>query len=275
MSASEFDVGISFAGENRDIATEIARRLKAEGFKVFLDTEEQANLLGKCLTEELTEYYQKRFRYCIVLVSFHYVSKRWTRLEWRAAQARAFEELGSDYILPIRLDAAELPGLLPTMGFLSLSEHGIERVVAVLSEKLRGAAELNRAIREADNAFSAGNFKVTCELLSNPNTFPRIQQDRVAMRLLADAYMATSQFEQALPVYEVVVSRNEQDQDSLFQLGICLGQCRHHGEAAATFSKLLRLVPAHHSAKEHLKHNTRSAGFARLWEMLSGRGRKS
>ncbi len=261
MSASEFDVGISFAGENREIATDIARRLKSAGFKVFLDTEEQANLLKKmCLTEELTEYYQKRFRYCVVLVSRHYASKRWTRLEWKAAQARAFEELGSDYILPIRLDSTDLPGLLPTTGFLSFGALGMDAIVDILSQKLRGAADLNRFIREADSAFSKGAFHVTCELLSRPDVYSKIQDDRVALRLLADACMASSQFERALPVYEVVVNRNKNDHDSLFQLGICQGQCRRFRAAAESFKKLLQLVPDHHSAKEHLRHTSR-----RVW----------
>jgi hypothetical protein len=62
--------------------------------------------------------------YCIILVSKNYVSKRWTNLEREAAQARAFSE-DREYILPIRLDEVQVPGLLPTVGYLEWKKEGV------------------------------------------------------------------------------------------------------------------------------------------------------
>jgi hypothetical protein len=60
----------------------------------------------------------------------------WTSLEARSAQARALEEKGSEYILPIRVDDIELEGLLPTIGYVPIAT-GIERIGELLVKKLQ------------------------------------------------------------------------------------------------------------------------------------------
>ena len=42
--------------------------------------------------------------------------------ERRSAMARALEERGNEYILPIKVDDAELPGLQPTVGHMPVSK---------------------------------------------------------------------------------------------------------------------------------------------------------
>jgi hypothetical protein len=83
----------------------------------------------------LTTIYQKKAKYCVMLISKYYALKRWTNLECRAAQARAFEE-NSPYILPIRFDDTEIPGVLPTMGYMSWQKDGLNLIVQALIEKL-------------------------------------------------------------------------------------------------------------------------------------------
>jgi hypothetical protein len=65
----------------------------------------------------LDEVYRNRARYCVVFLSQHYSRKVWTNHERESAQARAFEE-HSEYILPVRLDKTEVPGIRPTTGYL-------------------------------------------------------------------------------------------------------------------------------------------------------------
>lgn len=45
----------------------------------------------------------------------------WTNLERESAQARAFSEKNNEYILPARFDETEIPGLLPTIGYVNLA----------------------------------------------------------------------------------------------------------------------------------------------------------
>src|SRR5262245_38670368 len=91
-SEYEYDVALSFAGENRALAEELATALKSEGVKVFYDRYEEANLWGKDLYQHLQEVYRDKAKYCIIFVSKEYSNKLWTRHELRQAQARAFRE---------------------------------------------------------------------------------------------------------------------------------------------------------------------------------------
>jgi tetratricopeptide (TPR) repeat protein len=136
LSSATYDVVISFAGEDRVTAESLATRLVERGLSVFYDDYERTSLWGENLYEYLTEVYQNRGRYCVVLVSQHYITKRWTKLEWRAIQARCFRE-DQAYCLPVRLDNAELPGLLPTTGYLSVLRDGVDGIAKAVQDKLR------------------------------------------------------------------------------------------------------------------------------------------
>ena len=108
-----YDVALSFAGEDRVHAEALAEALRRYGVSVFYDKYEKNTLWGKDLYIHLSDLYQNKARYCVTFFSGHYVAKMWTKHELRAAQARAFTEQ-QEYILPIRLDETEIPGILPT-----------------------------------------------------------------------------------------------------------------------------------------------------------------
>lgn len=116
-----YDVALSFAGEDRKYAEELAQVLKnRHNIGVFYDDYEKATLWGRNLYTGLSEVYKKQARFCIMFLSQHYAQKLWTNHEREAAQARAFQEK-EEYILPIRLDNTEIPGILPTIGYLKWS----------------------------------------------------------------------------------------------------------------------------------------------------------
>ena len=115
----EFDVVLSFAGEQRPYVEEVAARLRAAGIRVFYDANEQASLWGKNLYTHLDEIYRKRARYCVMFLSEAYRDKLWTNHERESAQARAFEE-SKEYVLPARFDDTEIPGIHPTIAYVDL-----------------------------------------------------------------------------------------------------------------------------------------------------------
>jgi len=135
MGVFEYDVAISFAGEQRPQARQIADCLRSRGYNPFFDEYEQAALWGKNLQERLADVYQRKAQYCLMLVSQDYVSKVWTSHERRSAQARAVKEK-AEYILPVRFDDAEIPGLPDTIGYLDFHAFGVERICELLIEKL-------------------------------------------------------------------------------------------------------------------------------------------
>lgn len=140
MSQSEsgaypFDIAISYAGEDRAIANHLFELLQVRNISAFYDINEQANMWGKDLIEHLTDVYENKARYCLILISKNYPTKPWTQVERRSAQARAFRQPG-EYILPVRLDDTEIPGLLSTIAYLDLRHQSVEEIADQVVKKL-------------------------------------------------------------------------------------------------------------------------------------------
>lgn len=132
---SNFDVAISVAGPDKEYAQELAQQLEMAGFAVFYYEFYPEYLWGKNLTITFDEIFRKRSRFCVMFVSKNYRDRVWTSHEMRSAQARAVEEKGNEYILPIRIDETELDGLLPTISYLPIG-MGIGKIGELLIKKL-------------------------------------------------------------------------------------------------------------------------------------------
>lgn len=133
-----YDVALSFAGEDRKLADQLATLLKDRGVRVFYDSWEQAELWGKNLFDHLFAIYSEQARYCIILVSKAYSDKMWTVHERRAAQQRVLENRDVEYLLPVRIDDTRLPGLPNTVAYLDV-EIGMPQIAGLFVKKL-GAA---------------------------------------------------------------------------------------------------------------------------------------
>lgn len=134
-SEFEYDVALSFAGENREIAEKFADLLKSKDIKVFYDKYEAAELWGKDLIDHLVNIYSRKARYCVMFISQYYPLKKWTKVERKAAQERAFRD-ADEYILPLRLDDTQVPGITETTGYRDLRQHPMEDIVDLLEQKL-------------------------------------------------------------------------------------------------------------------------------------------
>jgi TIR domain len=131
----DYDACLSFAGERRAYVEEVAEALRERGLRVFYDGYEQATLWGKDLYSHLARVYGEAARYCVLFVSAEYAEKVWTNHERRSAQARALRE-NVEYILPARFDDTELPGLLPTIGYVDLRHLAPSELAALIAEKV-------------------------------------------------------------------------------------------------------------------------------------------
>lgn len=138
MTEKQYDVALSFAGEDRLYAEQLAKLLKAGGYSVFYDEFERAQLWGKDLYTYFSSVYRDQARYCVIFLSKHYARNLWMKHELQSAQARAFVEENREYILPIRLDDTEIPGILLTAGYLDLRSMTIEAIYQALVGKLSG-----------------------------------------------------------------------------------------------------------------------------------------
>ena len=150
----DWDVCLSFAGEDREYVEEVADGLRDEGIRVFYDRYEQVKLWGKDLYEHLDDVYRNTARYCIMFVSSRYAKKLWTNHERKSAQARAFRE-NAEYVLPVRFDDTEVPGLPETVGYIDLSHIEANELVQMIIQKLGGRQARNFFPPKPDRLFDA------------------------------------------------------------------------------------------------------------------------
>lgn len=135
--AYDFDVVVSFAGADRTIAAEICERLKRAGYVAFYDWDHRHALLGEDLAQYLQDAYFSRSRYAVVLISEHFLSSRWAgNWEWRAVLAR-MQQQQDTYLLPYTLDDTRVPGLNPTIGYVSAKEFSPTQFADLVVRKLR------------------------------------------------------------------------------------------------------------------------------------------
>ncbi|RPI93744.1 MAG: TIR domain-containing protein [Chloroflexi bacterium] len=131
----EYDVALSFAGEDRQVADQFAALLTSRGMRVFYDEYKTAELWGKDPLTHFVNLYSRKARYCVLFISRYYPLKRWTNAERTAARERSFRD-ANEYILPLRLDDTDVPGVTEATGYRDLRQHSLESIVDLLEGKL-------------------------------------------------------------------------------------------------------------------------------------------
>jgi len=133
----DFDVAVSFAGEDRELAEEVVNQLRAADLTVFCDTDCMPAMWGGELLEDLDRVYCSRARSIIIFVSYPYSKTMWTGPQRRRALACALEEEPSHVILA-RLDSTRLKGLRPATGYLDARRIGLGGVAQAAIANLTG-----------------------------------------------------------------------------------------------------------------------------------------
>lgn len=131
----KYDIAVSFAGEDRETVEDYVKLLESNNISVFYDKNEQVDLWGKDLYEKLDQVYRTQAKYCVIFISQSYRDKLWTNHERKSAQARAFKE-NKEYILPVKLDDTEIPGIRETIGYIDLRNNSIEDLAEITIKKL-------------------------------------------------------------------------------------------------------------------------------------------
>jgi len=112
-----FDVVILFCRARTENTSKRSRNICVRKKNDLYDENEQVRLWGKDLAEHFELLYRRSGKYCVIFISRAYVESMWTRLERRAALARALTEQ-NEYILPARFDRTEVPGIPPTVHYI-------------------------------------------------------------------------------------------------------------------------------------------------------------
>lgn len=172
-----YDVALSFAGEDRIYAEQLAELLNAQGVKVFYDRYEQAQLWGMDLYGHLADVYFKQARYCVMFISTNYERKLWTNHERKGAQARAFQQK-DPYILPIKLDDTIIPGIPETIGYIDLRHSSIEDIAAMVLAKLDRQPRNNGALTPSANPVGQASKERKIPMPNIKRTFNDFEKDQ-------------------------------------------------------------------------------------------------
>lgn len=132
----EFDVAISYAGEDRAVAGELANILRKKGLSVFYDQFYKSKLWGKRLSTWFKKNYGKSSRFVLLLISRHYPVKDWTDFEFAIAKEEESKRK-NEFILPVRFDETKLPGLHSDKAYLDLNKEGLDGIADCLVEKVK------------------------------------------------------------------------------------------------------------------------------------------
>ncbi|TCK28548.1 hypothetical protein EV667_2555 [Ancylobacter aquaticus] len=106
-SEYEFEIALSFAGENRELASHIAVQLEALDVPVFYDEMFETNFLGRAWHSIFTEIFTNRSRYVVCILDEHHQRKIWPTFERENFAPRVADET----VIPIFLDDTKFVGI--------------------------------------------------------------------------------------------------------------------------------------------------------------------
>ena len=133
--SKQYEIALSFAGEQRAYVESVARALQSRGISVFYDEFERVALWGKDLVEELHDVYENRADLAVMFISEHYVEKAWPTHERRSILSRAVQER-TVYVLPVRFDDTLVPGLPTSIEYERAENHTPAELAAIIAEKI-------------------------------------------------------------------------------------------------------------------------------------------
>ncbi len=158
-NVGEYDVAISFAGEDREFAEALATALVAEGLSVFYDRERTARLAGENLVVLLSRVFRNEARYSVPIVSRHYPESKWTHVELEAMQARRMQQPDYRRSRPAKATRRKLGRGDCTGRLFRDGKAAISCQVAEAVERLRTTQETWQARLEKHWAVARGVWK--------------------------------------------------------------------------------------------------------------------
>ncbi|MFL0460483.1 TIR domain-containing protein [Kytococcus sedentarius] len=135
----DYDIAVTFAGEDRVIVADFVGKCKDLGYKVFYDEDEMASLWGEHLSEYFMDVYENRTRSVVIFISEHYASKAWSIHERRSVVTRSINEAAvgrGPCFFPVRLDDTSLPGVQGDIAYLDYRKVSVDDIVEAVECKI-------------------------------------------------------------------------------------------------------------------------------------------
>jgi hypothetical protein len=133
QNENEYDVAISYASEDVNIADIIAKRLRRDGFRCFYGPNRLHKLLGLNLSESLSSVYGHPDIVVVALISSAYLEKEWPQKEFGWAMGRA-----KSRAIAVKIGQIDLPAAVNNTSYVDLNTTDAERASTQISAALEG-----------------------------------------------------------------------------------------------------------------------------------------
>jgi hypothetical protein len=177
----------------------------------FYDEYQQSELWGADLAVHLEEVFGRGARFVIPFISAEYETKVWPRHEFRSALATAVATTTA-YLLPVRFDHTELPGLRSTIGYVDAHKVTPAELAELVLEKLGRAAPIAEPATPATPATAPTGLALP--RMVPPDFNPYAEAERIFARLRAGLS------ERAGKLSQVGLIGHSADRDGRFKLRV-------------------------------------------------------
>lgn len=135
MERESYDVFLSYASEDEEIAAEVTRHLTSIGYRVFLDRLEV--LAGENIVERVFGVIANS-RYFAILLTANATNSRWVKQELSAAKIREIE--GATVLLPLLYEDCPIPDALIHLNYIDF-RRSLQNGMSGLEDALRAHEE--------------------------------------------------------------------------------------------------------------------------------------
>lgn len=133
----QFDVALSFPGEERELVKQIAGEL--EGLlgpdRCFYDRNYAGQLARPGMDVLLQGIYRERAKLVIVFISGHYQTKDWCGVEFRAIRD-IINRRESERVMYIKTGEGTVEGVLPNDGYVDARHHSPRELAEFIQDRL-------------------------------------------------------------------------------------------------------------------------------------------
>lgn len=173
-----FDIFISHASEDTELARSLRDALSGRGVKCWFDDEDLKP--GENWSQTLREAIDRSQMCLLVLSKASVASKPWISREWSLIQSSAWER-DNLAILPVLLDRVEAPTFLRRWNSLRCDSRrtNVERLAAEIAARLSSAqSNQEKGLTKRDRAEAAERFRNILGALERAESSERTEKDK-------------------------------------------------------------------------------------------------
>lgn len=141
IETHEFDVALSFPGEDRSLVATIAglleRRLGPD--KVFYDQNYAGQLARPSIDLLMQDIFKSRAKLVVVFIGGHYQLKEWCAVEFRAIRT-IIKRRENSRVMYVKTGDNDVDGVLPHDGYLDARQYSPSEIARFIVERIDSIA---------------------------------------------------------------------------------------------------------------------------------------